>query len=455
MPIKKKTPYEKLETKLSSILVENPDLKKSGKNIKYGRDILLSYSNSQITYSKKRYYKTAEEKIGVLDYKIVILLNDETINLISRTSIKPPQFIQYLIKLFRGITTDSIDQITIGSISNGINQNNLNLTFNLYNTLQRISNEERLDESIRFKSRAAVFVEEAFALKIPVGQHKIDWNARLQEIIASGNLTQQDFIALTQKLDAGDTTKIIIEKQVNKQVEWLLKKMEDILDEENLTKIKAQELGLSIFNYPKTSVTGAEHLMEKILTDYGKNTLFGVPALVNTNKYVLRDGHPRVQFDILLINNFGEVEVIELKKPNTIVLDFDDKRNKFYPSVELSKAIAQTERYLSSIIKDNDDELKIDNQKIRDFLNNQLGGNIHVETLRPRGVIIIGSSKTICLAYEMLPDDLKSKFTRDAYNLNSERAYREIKDSLRNIDIITYSELLESARLRLQQDKES
>lgn len=450
MPIKKKTPYEKLETKLNNILNLHPDLKRTGSSIKFGKEILIRYNKNQVAFSKKRYYKSSENKVGLVDFIIVIYLDDETISLISRTTIKPPYFISYLINLFRSISIDNINKITLGGNENAIEKNNLKLTYSLYNTLQRISNEEKVDESIRFKTRAAVFIEKEFGLQIPIGQNKIDWDARLQEIITSGRLTQQDFIAIAQKLEPGDTSKIVIEKQVNKQVEWLLHKIEDILDEVELTKVKAQELGLSIFNYAKTSITGPEHLMEKILTDYGKNTLFGVSALINTNKYILQDGLPRVQFDILLINHFGEVEVVELKRPNTIVLDFDDKRNKFYPSVELSKAIAQTERYITSLIKDNDEELKIDNQKIRDYLNKELGGYIHVETLRPTGVIIIGSSKTICEAYENLTDELKSKFSRDKYNTNAERAYREIKDSFRNIEILTYSELLESARLRLQ-----
>ena len=41
---------------------------------------------------------------------------------------------------------------------------------------------------------------------------------------------------------------------------------------------------------------------QKILSDYGQFTLFGVPALLNTDKYVITIGsQSRSQFDLILI----------------------------------------------------------------------------------------------------------------------------------------------------------
>ncbi len=447
-----KTPFEKLETKISSVLANNAGLNKTGRRIKYQGDLLLTFNESQVSYSKRRYYHTAEVKIAEVEYAIKIHLTTDTIGLISRTSIKPPNFIQYLRNLFKITTQIEFNLIEIGTVNCEIVDRTLKISYPVYSTLERINKEERIDETIRFKTRAANILHSNYGLNLNIGNFQIDWGARLQEILASGQFNQNDIQALASKLEPGDSNQIVIKKQVDKQVEWLLDKLEDILDEENLNKTKAKALGSSIFNYPKTEINGAEHLMEKILTDYGQNTIFGVPALINTNKYVLQDGLPRIQFDLLLVTSLGDIEVVELKKSDTILLDFDSHRNKFYASSELSKAISQTERYITAIMKDNDDEFTINGQRVREFINAELSGLLHVETLRPTGLVVIGSSKTIAVQYDYLNDELKDKFKKANYNANCERAYRELRDSHKNIKIVTYSDLVESARLRLQLD---
>lgn len=448
----KKSPLEKLETKVKSILLNNADLKQVGKKIKYENHVLFSYTKTSLVYTKKRYYSNSIVKVSTVDFTTTIILDNNTIELISRTSIKPSSFIPYLRNLFKGATTIDFDSVEIGSAQNKIEGTSLKITYSLYNTLEKIHKEEKRDEAVRFKTRAANFFQNEFGISLNVGDVKIDWVSRLQEILVSGNFNQQDIQKLTEKLEPGESTKISIEKQVNKQVNWLLEKIEEILDKEGLNKTSARKLGSDVFNYSQTEISGPEHLMEKILTDYGQHTLFGVPALINTNKYVISK-LPRVQFDLLLITNLGDIEVVELKKPDTILLDFDPSRNKFYASSELSIAIAQTERYISSIIKDNDDDLKIDGKKIRDYINDELGNSFHVESVRPSGLIIVGSSKTIAIEYDKLSETIKNKIPRDNYNENCERAYRELRDSHKNIKIVTYSDLVESARLRLQLTK--
>jgi hypothetical protein len=41
--------------------------------------------------------------------------------------------------------------------------------------------------------------------------------------------------------------------------------------------------------------------------------------------------------------------------------------------------------------------------------------------------------------------------TKKSYDKNAEQAYQELKGSYRNIQVTTYSELIDTARLRLQQ----
>src|SRR5690606_29889303 len=100
------------------------------------------------------------------------------------------------------------------------------------------------------------------------------------------------------------------------------------------------ELGKNYFGYYKKDISGPEHLMEKILAQYGQSTLFGVPALLNTDKYVQYDGElSRSQFDLILITHLGDIEVVELKRPDEYLLKCDFSRKKFYPTKDLSIAI--------------------------------------------------------------------------------------------------------------------
>ena len=230
----------------------------------------------------------------------------------------------------------------------------------------------------------------------------------------------------------------------------------DIIDEPHFTKTKAKNLGNSIFGFSKISISGPESLMEKILTKYGQNIIFGVQALLNTKKYVISSqGHSKSQFDLLLINTLSDIEIVELKRPDEVLLDYDASRGKFYPSKTLGMATAQSERYISALYKENDPDLKIEGKTIRDFIYSQIGGTVTLSICRPKALIVIGTIQKIVKPYSELPEKLKTKVTKVNYKKNAEDAYKEIKASFKNIDITTYTELVEGARLRLQSAKDS
>ena len=446
----RKTPYEKLQTRIEGILRNNPGLQRAGNRIRYEDQLLISFNENWIKYSKRRYYPTAENKIGEVDYSTKIILTDDTIQLVSSSSAKPKSLFQKVFNLLNGVNGNDLNGLVIGANESRINGNNLELTFELYNTLSRINTEESRDERIRFRTRVQPLLAQNYGVDLEIPDNNIDWGVRLQEVIASGEVSQADIQALANQLQPGENIKIVVERQVNKQVSWLLESIESILDEGKISKPRARQLGSQLFGYPQNTIKGPEHLMQKILKDFGQHTLFGVPALIEVEKYVMNEELPRAQFDLLLINSFGEVEVVELKRADTIVLDFDSQRNKFYASSELSKAIAQTERYITSIMKDNDQEYLIDGMTIRDYLNDQLGDLISVESVRPTGLIIIGSTERWAKDYDDLSDAVRAKISQEAYLANCERAYRELKNSHKNIKIITYSDLVQSARMRLR-----
>lgn len=450
----KKTPIEKLQTKLKKLTAE-PEIVEQNKKIKVRNKILLEYSSRLIRYSKRRYYPSKIEDLIEEYFTVKIPLNHNNLEILGSNPINPPFGARKVIDLFRNVSTTLFDSITIGASENKITGKSISITKELYDTILKIDKEEGKDKKARFTSRIAPFLKSDFNLSISVSSVGRNYSLLLQEMIASGELTKSDLIALSDKLESGETNQVIIERQINKQVKWLIETIEKLLEDTELNSSKAKDFGNENFGYSKASITGPEHLIEKILSDYGQSTLFGVPALLNTDKYVITPGsQSRSQFDLILITHLGDVEVVELKRTDETILDYDSSRGKFYPSKSLSIAVAQAERYISAVIKDNDDEYQIEGKKIREYINDQVGGTMLIESVRPTALILIGSWETLIKDYSKLTAETRTKVSESDYRDDGLRAYKEIKSSYKNIKVLNYSELLEHARTRLEILKE-
>lgn len=129
--------------------------------------------------------------------------------------------------------------------------------------------------------------------------------------------------------------------------------------------------------------------------------------------------------DFLLIDPYGYLDIYEIKKPSTNLLRYDNSRNNYYWDADLSKAIAQTENYIYQVQR-NADTLTIDLKKNK---------GIEVNIVRPRGFIIAG--KRSQLSSTKMQDD-----------------FRILSDSLKNIDIILYDDLLEGLESLLERSSE-
>jgi hypothetical protein len=449
----KKTPQEKFQTKLNKLLVENGAVEKN-KKIKIGTKIFFQYSKTQIKYLKKRFYPFRKLDIIEEDFEVIIPINHNNLNLFSANPINPPSGAKRIIDLFRNATRINYDLITLGYKENKILGNQIYITKELYDIILQIDKEEGKEKNVRVNNRITPFMQSQYQLTPKNADLNKDYSLILKEIIASGQITQTDLISLSSNLESGEANQVIIEKQVSKQVRWLIETIESIIEEKELNSLKSKDLGNSLFGFNKIDITGPEHLMEMILSKYGQYTLFGVPALLNTNKYVKSEGISNSQFDIILITHLGDIEVVELKRPDQKILEYDKSRGKFYPSKDLSIAISQAERYISAVNKDNDEEYSIDGKKIREFINHEIGGTLYVESVRPSAIIIIGSWSTITKDYSKLDFETKKKVTKQDYDNNGLRAYKELKSSFKNIKLLNYSELLEHARTRLEFMKE-
>lgn len=445
-----KTVEEKLNTRISKIKKDDK-IKITKTQIKVGNKVLFKYSPSEVSYSKFRYFPSLKEEIKEEDFTASILLDHETLNLISGEKIwNPSRGINKVLEMFRHVNP-SIDKIVIGGIENKINKNIVYVTYSLYSDLISINREEGKDKITRVRNRVAPFLKNNYSLDSGIEVTDRDYSLLLKEIIESKNITQKDIVAISTGLDVGENNEIVIEKQINKQAEWLLTSIQTIIDEPELSVNKAKKLGNELFGFPKNKISGPEDLMEKILTKYGQHIIFGVPALLNIDKYVISStGLPKSQFDIILINYLSDIEIVELKRPDEYLLDYDSSRGKFYMSKALSVATAQSERYISAIYKEHDTDFKIDGKTIREYIESQVSDTITLSVCRPRALIVIGVIQRLAKPYEDLSSKDKLKISKKDYNKNLETAYKELKSSFKNIDITTYTELVEGARLRLQ-----
>lgn len=445
----KKTPLEKLKTKISHILTDEA-IKNIKHQIKANGKTLFTYNETSIKYTKYRYYPSKVESLVEEDFEVIFPLTSENLSLLSSNPSNPPKGTYILIDLIRKSTRKPIRTITIGYESNKIYADQLFVTKDFYETILKINKEEGKDKTVRFNNRVIPFLKTNFNIQANELSSERDYSLLLEEVIASGEFTQKDLINISSRLEEGNSINIVVEKQIVKQAGWLIEIIQEIIDEGKLNIQKSKELGFKHFGFSKSSITGPEHLMEKILTRFGKYTLFGVPVLLNTDKYVVhKAGLTRSQFDIILINHLSDIEVVELKRPDVPVLEYDENRGKFYASKDLSIAVSQSERYISAVYRDNDEDYKINDQKIRDFLNSQIGGAMTVEICRPKALIIMGSYQTLAVDYEKLTDKTKKKVKKENYVSNYLQAYKELKEAYKNIHILTYSELIENARTRL------
>jgi hypothetical protein len=134
---------------------------------------------------------------------------------------------------------------------------------------------------------------------------------------------------------------------------------------------------------------------------------FGSRYIKEHDRYIL--GKKEVDFALESIN--GYLDFIELKRPQHAVVRFDESHETYYPSGELNRATAQLQNYMR---KGEKQETHILDEH-------------DVRPLKPRGTIVIGSN---------LDEDKRE-------------GLRVINSHLNNIEIITYTDLIERGRQML------
>lgn len=136
-------------------------------------------------------------------------------------------------------------------------------------------------------------------------------------------------------------------------------------------------------------------------------------------------GVDRASFpDFLLLTQDNFIDVLEIKTPNTPLVSYDPNHQNYYLSTEVSKAVAQAEKYIEQVAKKS---LEVENYLMK-TLKMPLG------IVRPQGLVLVGSDAS--LAKQASPDKARQDF-------------RRLRGAYKDIKIITYTELLVGLRNRI------
>ena len=121
--------------------------------------------------------------------------------------------------------------------------------------------------------------------------------------------------------------------------------------------------------------------------------------------------------DFMLIDPYNYLDIYEIKRPDTKLLGFDKSRGNYFWEKEISKAISQVENYIHQIQR-NSDSLVNDIRKKK---------GLDISIVRPRGYIIAGRRDQLL-------------------NPTMEDYFRILNESLKNVDILFYDDLLEGLK---------
>jgi hypothetical protein len=258
----KKEPIELLRTKLNRCINGNMSL--TNRSLKAGNKILIKYNQNFIDYTENGYAYDGIDRFYTRDYTVKIELTRENLSLISSSSSKPDKNFGFFLGFMKNITGQDLNKVVISN-ENKVEPPILYTTKSLFEDYKKIAREEGIDKNIRIRNRVAPYLKNHFDIELNEAEAQKDYSLALKEIIASNQVSQADIIELTGNLETGENINLVVEKKINKQVDWLIKTIEEqILNKSKITTAEAKIIGNTHFGFPKILIKGPEDLMEKI-----------------------------------------------------------------------------------------------------------------------------------------------------------------------------------------------
>jgi hypothetical protein len=182
----------------------------------------------------------------------------------------------------------------------------------------------------------------------------------------------------------------------------------------------AQILSLQeiIIKYEKLlSENPAENEWQKFFDEY--ITLFDSRYVHKINYKNIATGITKYP-DLVLVDIYGYIDFYELKKSGTDLIQYDNSHKTWYWSKDVSMVIAQVSDYLQ---KSKENALSYA-KAIKDETETDTEEGLEVNIINPRAIIVIGHTKQL---------DTEKKRNH----------FKNLRESLKDIEFVLYDELLE------------
>lgn len=174
---------------------------------------------------------------------------------------------------------------------------------------------------------------------------------------------------------------------------------------------------------------GKEYAWQRYFEMYGSYLLFGsieqqIPQAALTLNSELRNTNSNL--DLLTINRYGFLDVVELKKSDEFLFKIDDSHDNIVPTSKLSTAISQVNNYLMLLPY------------------SQESGELVKGAESATGMLVIGSTNSLMRKEHIEKYMQKNNMTESVVKLKLRKAVRDLNYSYAHIQIVLYDELLDN-----------
>jgi len=192
----------------------------------------------------------------------------------------------------------------------------------------------------------------------------------------------------------------------------------------DMTTAKAKKVIAKITDN-ESDIKQLENLWQKYFEKYLLYLVFSYKKIYPKIEFKDIEGDKKYP-DFIGINHYNGLDVIEIKTHLKNAVTWDSPHKNFSFSSELSRAVIQTMNYMDAIVQKRF-QYDPDEKKITNMIEEE---NLY----HPRGIIIISSEQKLT----------KSKLNK-AKEKCLKRDFTKLRNSLQNIEILTFSEILQIA----------
>jgi len=181
---------------------------------------------------------------------------------------------------------------------------------------------------------------------------------------------------------------------------------------------------------------GNEYAWQRYFELYGSYLLFGsienqIPQAAVTLNSELRKTNSNL--DLLTINRYGFLDVVELKKSDEFLFKIDESHDNIVPTSKLSTAISQVNNYLMMLPY------------------SQENGELIKGAESATGMLVIGTTNSLMKKEHIEKYMNKSGMSLEVVQTKLRKALRDLNYSYAHIEIVLYDELLDNLENFLNQ----